>query len=429
MRRRPLPTLRGRLLVAFLSTVVVGFVAMYVLTCNVLERILDDRLDDQLHVMNNIQEAALGPGAVDPPTGFTASGGGWALLTIRHDGTVRWRYGHEAAVFPVPAPNVLRQAAAAGPVDVAGRYRMVVTDHPQAGYLVTAYALKDRSRLVGLFMTGQAVISVVVVVLIALVASRASRRVLRPLESLTRTARTIAGDEFSHRFRIEGSSLEVARLELAFNVMLRRIEDAFARRRRAEEQLRRFVADAGHELRTPLTTITGYVQLFGLGALDDCDAQAEAVRRVGEEARRMTALVEELLLLARLDEGRPPEDRGPVDLGGLCTDAVTGARVAAPQRELAYSREPGVHLVHGSEQGLYQVVSNLLANVRTHTPAGTTARLRLSRDGRDVLIDVIDNGPGVPTELWERVFDRFFAVTAPGTARTGPAPAAAAGSA
>jgi len=231
---------------------------------------------------------------------------------------------------------------------------------------------------------------------------------LRPLDDMAETASAIAEGELSRRVPVAAEDTEVGRLGLALNVMLTRIEAAFLDQRRSEERLRRFVSDAGHELRTPLTSIRGYAELFRRGASDRPEDLARAMRRIEQEATRMGGLVEDLLLLARLDEGRPLETE-PVDLCRIVADAVGDAEVVEPDRPFEVSIPDRPVMTIGDEARLRQVVANLLANVRAHTPPGTPAAVRLTAtgDGRAVLA-VADQGPGMDQATCARVFERFY---------------------
>jgi two-component system OmpR family sensor kinase len=213
---------------------------------------------------------------------------------------------------------------------------------------------------------------------------------------------------------------EVGRLSAALNGMLTQIEGAFAQERSSrrqarasEDRMRQFVADASHELRTPLTSIRGFAELHRMGAAPEADDVQRLMRRVEDEAARMGLLVEDLLLLARLDEQRPLE-RTAVDLLAIASDVVHDARVVAPRRAIdleVHTVEPPVVL--GDESRLRQVVHNLMANAITHTPDGTPITVVLSTyagDDRRAVIDVADAGPGLSEEEAARAFERFYRV-------------------
>jgi two-component system OmpR family sensor kinase len=188
--------------------------------------------------------------------------------------------------------------------------------------------------------------------------------------------------------------------------MLAQIEAAFEERRASESRLRRFVADASHELRTPLTSIRGYAELFRRGAGARPEDLAKSMQRIEDEASRMGVLVDDLLLLARLDQGRPLE-RQPVDLAKVVTDAVESARAIEPDRPIDLSVNASASLV-GDEGRLRQVVDNLIDNCRVHTPVGTVVQVSVKQEGDGIVLSVADQGPGLPPEVAGRVFERFY---------------------
>jgi two-component system OmpR family sensor kinase len=192
--------------------------------------------------------------------------------------------------------------------------------------------------------------------------------------------------------------------------MLGQIEAAFAERQASEARLRRFVADASHELRTPLAAVRAYAELFRGGADAHPEDLPRLLRRIEDEAARMGGLVDDLLLLTRLDQGRPLERR-PVDLGVVVTEAVEAARAVEPQRPLKLQLSgAGPVEVLGDHDRLRQVVDNLLANVRAHTPPRAPACVRVWSDPRAEtgIVEVADRGPGLNEEQAERVFERFY---------------------
>jgi two-component system OmpR family sensor kinase len=244
------------------------------------------------------------------------------------------------------------------------------------------------------------------------------KRSLRPLVEVENTAAAIAAGDLSQRVPEGHPRTEVGRLSGALNGMLAQIEHAFAQERSSkrqarasEDRMRQFVADASHELRTPLTSIRGFAELHRMGATtDEADVQ-RLMRRVEDEASRMGVLVEDLLLLARLDQQRPLE-RAPVDLLEIASDVVHDARIVAPQRSIdlqVHTDSPPVVL--GDESRLRQVVHNLMTNAITHTPDGTPVTVIVSTyDGGDAraVIEVADAGPGLSEEQSARVFERFY---------------------
>jgi two-component system OmpR family sensor kinase len=221
---------------------------------------------------------------------------------------------------------------------------------------------------------------------------------LRPLAAIGRTADQIAGGDLSHRVERAEPHTEVGRLGLALNSMLERIEAS-------DRRLRRFVADASHELRTPLAAVRAYAELFDRGADKRPDDLARAMSGISRESERMSELVDDLLLLARLDEGQPLE-REPVELAELAAEAVETARAVDPSRPIELEVEQA--RVLGDRARLRRVLDNLLGNVRSHTPAGTPAHVRVSATIGSAVIEVSDEGPGLPEDELDSVFRRFY---------------------
>jgi two-component system OmpR family sensor kinase len=288
------------------------------------------------------------------------------------------------------------------------------------------------------------IVSAVVLVALAIVGIAIVRTSLRPLTDIELTAGAIAAGDLSQRVPDRDPRTEVGRLGRSLNAMLAQVEAAFHARekseasaRRSEEKMRQFVADASHELRTPLTAIRGYAEYYrqrggaGNGAHHAAPANSEPVQaesgrltepdidrimqRVEQESARMGVLVEDMLLLARLDQQRPIERR-PVDLLTLAADAVQDARMIAPRRKIELTVGRGAaFLVLGDEARLRQVITNLMSNALSHTPDGTPIDVRILTHGPDgrlpvpsVTIEVDDHGPGLSKEQAERVFERFY---------------------
>ncbi|HET9443037.1 MAG TPA: HAMP domain-containing sensor histidine kinase [Acidimicrobiales bacterium] len=228
---------------------------------------------------------------------------------------------------------------------------------------------------------------------------------VRPLASMAETADAIAAGEMSRRVEHADERTEVGRLGSALNAMLERIEDAFRAREASEARVRRFAADASHELRTPLTSIRGYTELWRAGGLRGEGELDDAMRRLEQEARRMGALVEDLLLLARLDQRRPVSF-APLALDALVADGVRDARAVEPDRPITF--EARAVQVQGDEGQLRQVVANLLSNVRVHTPPGTPVTVTVTADATTARLTVADQGPGIEPAAAAKVFERFF---------------------
>ena len=231
-------------------------------------------------------------------------------------------------------------------------------------------------------------------------------RGLAPLDQMASTADMITSrGDLTARMPDPGDHAEAGRLAAAINTMLDRIQQAFRARWESEQKVRQFAADASHELRTPLTTIRGYAELYRQGALGE-DRLPNAMRRIEQEADRMSSLVAELLELARLDRNSSL-DLTDTDLSALVEDAVADAQAVEPKRPVT-AKAPRSLVVVADEPRIRQVLANLLGNVREHTPADTPVAIRLSEAGRGALLEVTDAGQGMDAEAAARAFDRFF---------------------
>ena len=296
-----------------------------------------------------------------------------------------------------------------------GEYRLMAVQTDQDGVVVTGLPMASAEGL-------QANLSWVLsaVALTGLVAAAGTgilivRRTLRPLNRVAATASRVAElpldrGEVALSVRVPESDTdprtEVGRVGAALNRMLGHIGNALRARHDSETRVRQFVADASHELRTPLAAIRGYAELAKRSPEPVPPDVAHALGRVESESARMTTLVDDLLLLARLDSGRPLE-LGEVDLSRLVTDVVGDARIAGPGHHWQLDLPPDPVTVAGDVQRLHQVLANLLTNARTHTPVGTTVVTGLRVDGEDAVLSVVDDGPGIPPSLQPSVFERF----------------------
>lgn len=293
---------------------------------------------------------------------------------------------------------------------------------PRVDVLVEAQPLVDQtSTLHTLFLTELAVTAAAIVLALAggwwLV-----RLGLRPLEDVERTADSIAAGDLDQRVPGADEATEVGRLARALNVMLERIQAAFSARvasesrlRENEQHLRQFVADASHELRTPIAAVSAYAELFERGGATHPDDLPRIAAGIRTETARMDRLVSDLLTLARLDEGLPME-KAPVELVSLVSEAVRTATAVGPEWPLRFWASLPVEVV-GDKDRLRQVVDNLLANVRAHTPPGTSAAVRVEQVDGQAEIEVRDSGPGMPADDARRIFERFYRAD-PARART-----------
>ncbi len=406
-------SLRARLLATLLILAAAGLVVADVATYSALRSFMVDRVDDQLREARG--SLAFSQGRAPGSFGVYAevrdgSGTTQEKRSYHYPGTDPDAAGAPDPVLPAALPGSGGQGnetyfnarASGGSVT----YRVLATSLNPAGTLIVAIPLTDVTstlhRLI-LLMFG---VGVVVLLAVAAVALWRVRAGLRPLEQMGETAGAIAAGDLTQRVEPTDEHTEVGRLGIALNAMLAQIEAAFEQRRRSEHRLRRFVADASHELRTPLTSIRGYAELFRRGAADRPEDLAKAMERIEGEASRMGILVEDLLLLARMDEGRPLE-REPVDLSVMLREAVDDAHAAAPDREVQITQNEAV-VVTGDPVRLRQVVDNLLDNARTHTPAGTHVRASVTSTPDEAIVTVEDDGPGLPAEDAAKVFERFY---------------------
>jgi len=275
------------------------------------------------------------------------------------------------------------------------------------GTVVISVALDSVERtlqgLTGIFF----LISLLVLVVIGFVTRSLIKLSLKPLNRIEETAAAIAEGDLSARLPSVNPRTEVGRLTKSLNTMLSRIEKSFEVQTESEDKLRRFVADASHELRTPLTAIRGFAELHRQGAVVGEEKTRELVSRIEKESIRMSALVEDLLLLARLDQSRELTF-DPVDMNYLVNEAIASARAAGPDHEITVTSNADEVFVLGDSMRVHQAIANLLANARTHTPAGSKIKVEIFQDESSTQISVSDNGPGLSQEDQSRIFERFF---------------------
>lgn len=436
-------SLRARLLVTLAALAVAGLLVADVVTYAALRSFFIERVDGTL--------AANAGGLRDTPLGAPWKDHG---LQVRFDklselpaGTYVERRdeagrvvdstvygpGSDGPVPELPDPLPAPAPGEAHVMTVGSRgdgpdFRVRVEWQRFGGLLVVAAPLDDVAATLRRLVAIMAIVSAAVVAGIVALGAWLVRVGLRPLRRIEDTAAAIAAGDLGRRIETTTPRTEVGRLGRALNAMLGQIEAAFSQRAASERRLRRFVADASHELRTPLSAVQAYAELFDRGARHRPEDLERAMAGIGRESRRMGKLVDELLLLARLDQGRPLQRIG-VDIAGLAREAVDAARALEPSRPLAVSA-PDALTIEGDPDRLRQVLDNLLANVRAHTPAGAPATVRVTREqagspdaagpppaeafgssGRGAgvaVIEVADTGPGIGDEHAARVFERFY---------------------
>jgi two-component system, OmpR family, sensor kinase len=413
-------SLRGRLLIGVISLVVIGLLILDVATYASLQRFLIGRVDDQLLGSHNTAISALG-GPSQGPGPQTSNGlpEDTIVERVSPNGTLvlarRLQFAQSTSkalpVLPTTLPSANERTPAISTLPGTGgvaQYRAAVwqEDLFQGDTVVLAIPLTEVASTLSQVLQVELLISIGVVAAMAILALLIIRISLRPLEKMGVVAQDIAAGDLSRRVEPANSRSEIGRLGLALNGMLSQIESAFAERTASNRRLRRFVADASHELRTPLTSIRGYSEMLRRGAAES-PADAElARRRIEEESIRMTGLVDDMLVLARLDQGRPLEQE-TVDLQAIATDAVADARVVAPQREIKLSSS-GTVVVNGDDTRLRQVLANLVRNAIVHTPPQSPIDVSLSTEDSVARLSVADHGPGLNADEVDRIFEPFY---------------------
>jgi two-component system OmpR family sensor kinase len=276
-----------------------------------------------------------------------------------------------------------------------------------AGSVVAAQSLGDLNRTVDRLGLLFLLIGLLLLTLITVATRLVIRIGMRPLKDVEATAGEIAGGNLSVRMPDANPDTEVGRLVTALNSMLSRIEGSFAARVESEDRLRRFVADASHELRTPITAIRGFSELYRQGAVQGEQPTKDLVARIEGESVRMSTLVEDLLLLARLDEERQMEMK-PINLVDIVDAAVSSARVSNPHHKIELEKPSHEIFILGDAPRVHQVIANLLANAGVHTPMGSQVALTISQEALGVAVAVSDNGPGLSPEAQNKIFQRFY---------------------
>ena len=429
-------SLRARVLLGVIVLAGVGLAAADVATYTSLRSFLLDRVDRTLEAGHaQVGRSAFPPGSTPGPgrdagrglPGGVPPGGGvppaqgidWYQVRTLGGQVVRGGFlvgGGSPPKLPaqirVPARPTDGSGERATYFTVSSRngatsYRVRASIEPQwpGRILVIAASLKDVLGTLHRLLLIELLATFGILAAITALGLWVVRLGLRPLREIEGTASAIAAGDLSKRVERAESTTEVGRLGLALNSMLAQIESAFKATQASEEKLRRFVADASHELRTPLAAVRAYAELFGRGASARPEDLARAMSGITREAERMSVLVEDLLLLTRLDEGRPLE-RDAVELDEIVAEAVDAARVVDPNRPVAVELEPTT--VIGDRDRLRQIVDNLLANVRAHTPADTAVRVTLEWVDGYAVLGIADSGPGLDEEQAAHVFERFY---------------------
>ncbi|WP_235480383.1 sensor histidine kinase [Leifsonia sp. Leaf264] len=450
-RPRAPMTLVRRLLITVIAVLAVVSTVIGLVSVLVLQASLMNRVDTQLanttkrgYVAADIPQGQNGGGLPDfnrlPDAGTILSAPSQAegtVAVVSQDGVVqtaglldtdgditRITVEQGDALAAVPADRQPHTIALSEPL---GEYRAIAVADQDGRKVVIGLPLASVNATITQLAVTIAIVAVIGILVVAFLGARIVRIALRPLTRVTQTAQRVAQlpldrGEVALGERVPDADAdertEVGQVGAALNTMLDHVGAALEARQESEQKVRRFVADASHELRTPLASIRGYSELTRRSGQEVPPDTAHALARIESESVRMTGLVEDLLLLARLDEGRELA-HDPVDLTSIIIDAIGDAHVSGPDHdwEVDLPEEPVV--VDGDAPRLHQVVVNLLANARVHTPAGTRVLARLADDGDSVSITVIDDGPGIDPAITGTLFERFARGDASRTRATG----------
>ena len=435
-RRLPRPprphTLRARLTVGLVVLLAVSCAAVGVAAVVELNGFLTGRLDEQLRETGVRFPASLEHGGIRPSdhdgdedgdtrrqaagtfgarlvgsavtnAAVVASGSGTGTVTVELSARDRRR------LAGLPADGEGHTAH----LSSLGDYRMMATEGRDGDVLVTGLPTESVEAAVHRLELVAAVVFGAALAVAGVAGALWVRWSLRPLSRVAETATRVSelplssGEvDLPSRAPESDPRSEVGRVAGAFNAMLGHVEDALTKRHASEERLRSFAADASHELRTPVASIRGHAELALLHPDPVPPKVVRALERIEAEAARMGEMVDDLLLLARLDAGRPLE-RLPVDLTRLVLDAVTDAQAAGPGHHWMLELPEEPLTVTGDAHRLHQVSANLLANARLHTPVGSTVTISLETEDRTVVLKVHDDGPGVAADVQAKVFERF----------------------
>lgn len=428
-------SLRNRLLLATVVVAAIGIAASDFAANAELRGFLIRQVDSQLTSVadgsiTRLVRAGIAPSNDDGTNGSTTSPfravsplrgvpSATSLTLLDASGVVLGEVGGDISSGGSPATfsgMTLVQVAA-----TKGKAFTVHTENPQTSTRAVAFVLPSNLGSVVISVSLNSVertlhelsllfllISLAVLFLIGLISRWLITLSLKPLLEVEVIAAAIADGDLSARLPEMQSKTEIGRLTKSLNTMLGRIEESFEQKNASESKLRRFVADASHELRTPLTAIRGFAELHRQGAVSGTEKTKELVGRIEKESIRMGSLVEDLLLLAHMDEARP-HSLEPVDLTHLIKESVASALAAGPDHPIALEVPADLYVL-GDNKRIHQALGNLLANARTHTPSGTSIKVSAATSDLETTVAVEDSGPGLSESDQERIFERFFRV-------------------
>ena len=436
-------SLRSRLTIGIVLLSAIGFAVTFYGTTNALNSYLVGQIDNELNSVvggtamrldrgaviqqneDEIEEHRQRRGAAAAPQPLQRIPTTLSVTLLSSDGAIKGELGGDLTSSQIS--DYLKAFDNAAAVETEGEpftikakgpdFRAIAVVLPTTGdTVVVAQSLqaveRTKHQLLVLFLF----VGLIALLMIAIAARYVIQIGMRPLENVEKTAEQIASGDLSARLPDAKPNTEVGRLVSSLNTMLARIEESFAARTESEGRLRRFVADASHELRTPLTAIRGFAELHRQGAVTGESDTKELVARIERESVRMSSLVEDLLILARMDQG-PKMEIKPVNLSEVVTDVVESARAAGPGHPIKLTAGNEIYAL-GDANRIHQVVANLLANARVHTPVGTQITVEVIHLDKEVQVVVADNGPGLSEANREKIFERFYRVD-PSRQRTG----------
>ncbi|NUT46773.1 MAG: HAMP domain-containing histidine kinase [Saccharothrix sp.] len=424
-------SLRARLLLLTAGLLLAGLGLVGAVVSDQLERYQLGRIDEQLRsfvaIISRVSTTGP-PGAVDATArpdlldpALDLVGTPYLVYLDEHGAVAGSLHSSRLATDALPARDELRAVPTGGDAvdlraaDGSGRWRAVGRPTTgRRGIVIAAAPLAEADATIARLRTTSLVSGGVLLVLLTAVGWFALGRGLRPLRRIEHTAAAIADGDLTRRVPgLAAPGTEIGHLAASLNTMLGQLEQAFADRAASEARMRTFLSDVSHELRTPLFGIKGTTELYRMGATAGRADVDEAMRRIDREATRLTALTEDLLLLARLDEAPEAQlDRAPMDLRTLANDARHDLRALNPSRPVELTGPgggpPGPAPVHADEDRLRQVITNLVGNAATYTPPGTTVRIGVGTTNGRAVLEVADHGPGMTADQATHVFDRFY---------------------
>lgn len=420
--------LRTKLVLSFTGLLLLVIGTVGIVVSRSMETILVDQIDNTLVGFVNrgpaTPPAPDGPSPGVPPADIEddAVRRDIAEVWIAPDGTVVAARPSGFADDPDPLPDVSDLSPGPGPmtipaVDGSLEYRAVAQEIRDGSTLVRAYPLDGVADATSALIRTLTIGGLIVLFIGAVATYWMVRRSMRPVDHMVDTAEAIAGGDLTQRVDELSPNTELGRLSTSINAMLVTIEESVESEREGQERLRQFVGDASHELRTPITAISGYAQLHRQGGLTDPEAATKAWSRIESESSRMRSLTEDLLTLTRLGQSQPLNIER-VDLVRVCHDAAADHRAIDPTRPVSVEG-PETLFIEVDRNRLHQVVSNLLANARVHTPPGTTIAIDAAIEGDRATFSVDDDGPGIPDDAREHVFDRFYRADASRSRKSG----------